>query len=473
LEADVQRNEGTSPLTEADHSETQSSDESKPREAVTKAGLLGLLKANKPAETATTFAPTPSSDECVLKALDWASALSAEERGWVDETYRPPAEVMQLVERLKRTNRSFQVLTGLWGVGKSSALQHIYLCLGEGDRKSVNYLIRLLPSESLLNQIRSAAREQSSQYDERRRSAYIDEIDALWDTNSTFRKHYESLGLSMHDIRTSIEKGDRNLDSIVLPAAAISRAEEEALLGCLTEDVDALLLDLPDFGRSDRRLFLRTLNEIQDVWVSIMKSGAEHSDIPIGMNVVITIQKELSDLAPSYFLGKANTVEIKPLSASELVDAYRAKFPTLEPFDESSLSFVAELSRGIFRRFLKFIAVTLQDAHQRGANHVHIQDVTWLLDATLVGHEMEPELASIFPKAEVREKAFRIIYELLATKAMKPLVKDHSSGPVSQKRLAEALSLTESDMSRIVDRLVANRIVSRERTDEGNILHLA
>jgi hypothetical protein len=400
------------------------------------------------------------SDARILEALDWASALSAEERGWVDETYRPPAEVKQLIERLKRTRRCFYVLAGLWGVGKSSALQFLHDALCDA---SDAYLLRLAPDRPILDQIIADEILNPGEY---RR-----EIMKKLDARHKLGRIPDDVHAKACDALEGIRPSGPGIDEIPLPKTTLNEIQLENAIETIVMK-DNMLLDLPDFSRSDRRSLVRVLNQVQDLWLRVMKSGREGIDTPIGPNFVITLQKELSDLAPSYFLGKANTVEIKPLSALELVDAYRAKFPTLEPFDESSLTFVAELSRGIFRRFLKFITTTLQDAHQRGADHVHIQDVTWLLDAALVGHEMEPELASIFPKAEVREKAFRIIYELLATKAMNPLVKGHPSGPVSQKRLAEALSLTESDMSRIVDRLAANRIVRRERTDEGNILHL-
>jgi hypothetical protein len=403
------------------------------------------------------------------EVLDWATALSAEERGWVDATYRPPMEVKQLVERLKRTSRSFYVLTGLWGVGKSSALQFLHDALCESVRV---YLLRLAPDRSILDQMIA---DDILNFGEYRR-----EIIRRLEARHKLGRLSDGAYMEARDAAAGIRPSGPGINEMPLPKATYNEIQVDNAVESLVM-MDNVFLDLPDFSRADRRSLLRVLNQVQDLWLRVMKSGRENIDTPIGPNFVTTLQKELSDLAPSYFLGKANTVEIKPLPTQELVDAYKAKFATLEPFDESSLTFIAELSRGIFRRFLKFMAATLQDAHQRGDTRIGIEDATYVLDPKLVAREMEPELASLFPRAEVREKAFRIIYELLLRKfdpneqqrAADPLVRDYRSGPVSQKRLAEALSFTESDVSRIVDRLAANRIISRERTDEGNILHLA
>ncbi len=51
-------------------------------------------------------------------------------------------------------------------------------------------------------------------------------------------------------------------------------------------------------------------------------------------------------------------LELNALNAEQFIEAYRAKFQTCDPFDEPALDYLAHLSRGVFRRFLKFLART-------------------------------------------------------------------------------------------------------------------
>jgi len=43
-----------------------------------------------------------------------------------------------------------------------------------------------------------------------------------------------------------------------------------------------------------------------------------------------------------------------------MVEAYRKRFKTIEPFAEDALLTLARVSRGIFRRFLRYITLTLR-----------------------------------------------------------------------------------------------------------------
>jgi hypothetical protein len=411
----------------------------------------------------------------IEKVLVWASQLSAEERGWVDQAYQPPQEVTQLVKQLQDTDRSLFFLTGFWGVGKSSALQYINdrLC---DSRRSVYYL-RARPDIAIFDQI---VADDVADYRKEVLAAVENQVKAEHRLGRIGDGRMMDVQDSIRRVRAGELALAEFLNEHALAKSTMTRIRSETTIDSL-DGMSGVLIDLPDFSRTDRRPLIRALDQVQDLWLRVMKSGVQFMDEVLGAlgpNFVITIQRELLDLAPSYFLGKANTIEIKPLSPSELITAYEAKFPTLEPFENATpLDYLAHISRGVFRRFLKFISIVLRDALKRNIERVTLRDAMAAVDTETVAGEMQAELAWLFPKAEPREKATRIIVTLLKNKyepsllekAFDPSLKDR---PLSQKRVAEILCLTESDISRLLDRLQTNGLITRERTNQGNILRL-
>lgn len=410
---------------------------------------------------------TVNSGLSAADVLDWALKLSAEERGWIDETYQPPQEVRDLAARLLRTSRSFCVLTGLWGVGKSSALQYIYDVLESGRHES--YLLRVAPDRPILEQIVADHVRDPTEYV----SDLAKHLEARHKLQPTADGRFTQ-ALDALRLRGSLSEGE-----MVIPKGKLQRIKQENAINELGNR-HTILLDLPDFSRTDRRPLIRILNQVQDLWLKLMREGAEYTDEPIGPNLVITLQKELSDLAPSYFLGKANIVELKPLTAEQFINAYRAKFPVCDAVDEPALDYLAHLSRGVFRRFLKFLAVVLRDAEHRKLAHISLTDAMAAVSPAQVSQEMEAELAYLFPRPDRREKAAKIIMTFLQRKFEPSRLQQifdpnlaNLLGEISQKQLAEILSLTEVDVSRLLDRLVANGLIRREHVtyvDENGTL---
>jgi hypothetical protein len=393
-----------------------------------------------------------------VAVLDWALKLSAEERGWIDQTYQPPQEVTDLTDRLLRSTRSFYVLTGLWGVGKSSALQFIFDALSKASKRDEPYLLRLAPDTPILDQIVANHVRNPTEY-------VHDLIEHLEVRHKLEHRDDDRFSKALDTLRL---RGDLSEGETVIPKSTLNRIKQKSAIDALGEK-DSVLLDLPDFSKTDRRPLIRVLNQIQDLWLKVMKEGAEYSDEPIGPNFVITLQKELFDVAPSYFLGKANIVELKPLTAEQLIDAYRAKFPICGAVDEPALDYLAHLSRGVFRRFLKFLAVLLRDTERRKLGPINLSGAMAAVSPTQVSQEMEGELAYIFPKPEQREKGAKIIMTFLQRKYQPSRLQQISDpnlanlpGEISQKQLAEMLSLTEVDVSRLLDRLEANGLMRRE-----------
>jgi hypothetical protein len=393
---------------------------------------------------------------CITDVLDWALKLSAEERGWIDGAYQPPREVVELAERLSRTSRSFHVLTGLWGVGKSSALQYLSDRLEEAHRES--YLLRVAPDRSILDQL--VAENVWNQ------TEYISDLSGYLKRRrgeaDRFERAYDAL---------TLQGGLAEVEEAI-PKTKLHRIRQEKTIEELGS-ADALFLDLPDFSRTDRRPLLRTLNQVQDLWLKLMREGVEYSDEPLGPNIVITLQKELFDLAPSYFLGKANIVELKPLTADQIIDAFQEKFLMFDNVVEIfAVDYLAHLSRGVFRRFLRFLGAALQNAQSRNLTRVTLAAAMAAISPVQVSQEMEAELTSIFPRADMREKAAKIIMTFLQRKyepsrlqrLLDPKLSDLPGEDISQKQLAETLSLTKVEVSRLLDRLEKNGLINREST---------
>lgn len=342
------------------------------------------------------------------------------------------------------------------------------------------YFLRLRPDSSIFDQLLEENIYDSSTYQEK-----------IAETVKEQAQAQHRLGRiddgQLMDIQDSIRQG-RNAQGLetALSKSVLKRIRSESLIETLVGS-DAVLLDFPDFSRTDRRPLLRALNEVQDLWVRVLREGAAYDGMPLGPNFIITMQKELLDLAPSYFLGKTNVVELKGLSAEQFIYAYRAKFQTCDPFDEAALDYLVHLSRSVFRRFLKFLAGLLHYAESANLRRVTLRDALGAVTPAQVSQEMETELAYIFPKPDMREKGSKIIMALLQAKYQPPVLERFfesnsakqtdelglpvESGP-TQKELADMLSLTEVDVSRLVNRLVAHGLVTRERVLVGKDEHM-
>jgi len=115
------------------------------------------------------------------------------------------------------------------------------------------------------------------------------------------------------------------------------------------------LLDLPDYTKHTMTYMNRDLSNIQSFWEKMIDANAD-GFFP---NIVLFIQKEL--FHGHFFFGKCDVFEIRSFKPEELVDYYKRKFKDYLPFTEEALTEIACLSRGIFRRFKKYILICLDN----------------------------------------------------------------------------------------------------------------
>lgn len=158
-----------------------------------------------------------------------------------------------------------------------------------------------------------------------------------------------------------------------------------------------------------------------------------------------------------YLFGKGEVFELRPLTVDELVGLYRRKFGSTYPFSEESLRIVARLSRGVFRRFLRYVKLCVEDMLRRGAAGIGVGEVGGVVGPAVVGRDMALELSG-FLRGYEREQAVAAMTTLLRR------------GGMNQKELAADLGSTPSSLGRLLQKLELRGYVVRERGDRKEMI---
>jgi hypothetical protein len=218
-----------------------------------------------------------------------------------------------------------------------------------------------------------------------------------------------------------------------------------------------IFIDMPDYSKTDRRLMAKDLGEIYWLWNSLRLT-----DRTLGPNFVIAIQKEM--FSGHFFFDKMSRIELKPLQPSLIVEAYVKQFGTTEPFTDDAILTVARMSRGIFRRFLRYISLTL-DLWPTGSQSSGLIDTATVkkaVTAERLAEDMELELVELFPKhSDLRLQAVRLLMHL------------EESGPTRQSRLGELLGIESYAVSRLLAKLQLHQYILREREGVDKLVGLA
>jgi hypothetical protein len=209
------------------------------------------------------------------------------------------------------------------------------------------------------------------------------------------------------------------------------RLRFESFLGTLRE-ARTILIDLPDYSKTDMRSVSTDLEAIYWIWNELARS-------PSKPNIVISFQKEL--FRGHFFLGKMNKIELKPFKPETLVGFYEKQFNGTTPFTRDGLLLLARMSRGIFRRFLRYITLT---HHEQAKTPLPItaDQVHESIPPQLLAQDMDQQLIEIFPKQpDLRIEAVKLLLHL----------EEH--GPTGQAKIAELLNLRDYAVSRLLNKL--------------------
>ena len=118
------------------------------------------------------------------------------------------------------------------------------------------------------------------------------------------------------------------------------------------------------------------------------------------------------------------------------------RFNDTWPFTEDALITLARMSRGIFRRFLRYITVTLQHWETGREGPIDETVVEEAVTVERLAEDMERELAELFPKhRDLRLQAVSLLMHL------------EECGPKRQTMLAEELGMEGYAMSRLLAKL--------------------
>ena len=157
-----------------------------------------------------------------------------------------------------------------------------------------------------------------------------------------------------------------------------------------------------------------------------------------------------------------NISELKPLTTQQILNAYQKQFTTFSPFTEEAITLLAKMSRGIFRRFLRYIILTLDLWDTRYQQSLSTIDATLVKEAITIDHltnAMKNELTPLFRNSsQQRTMAVKTIMLLCEQKEMK------------QSTLAKQLETTPSTISRILTTLENAKYVTHRYDGKEKII---
>jgi hypothetical protein len=235
-------------------------------------------------------------------------------------------------------------------------------------------------------------------------------------------------------------------------------------------ELNAILFDLRDYDKLELSKYNRDIAELETLYKELTSDKKLHSTV----NIVIALQKELPKT--NYLFGKAEKYNLKPENPRRLIAYYKLLFHCeTKPFTEEALFAVAQLSRGIWRRWKEYLNICLRQFQTEARDVITIQDVNKWITNDRIYVDWEYQLSSLFErnKPEQIYKAIQVIRYL----------QEH--GEVEQQKLAEEIFDAEGEnhnagkivCSRMLDTMEAHGYIRRERLSIGkshkNIVNLA
>ena len=221
-------------------------------------------------------------------------------------------------------------------------------------------------------------------------------------------------------------------------------------------EADCVLIDLPDYDKRNRREMIKDLYELQTFWEGLFFEGE-----PPKVNIVLFLQKELFE--GHFFFGKLDVVNLEPLKPEEMVQIYVKKFGSTKPFKDEILLELAKMSRGIFRRFLKYIGSCLDVWYDQGSKgEIDSEILKQAVSFEQRVKDMELELMDLFPKEKTNiRKAVQLLDYL------------RQKGEVNQKTISEELfNGNLMAASRMINKLEAHDYIQVRKVGKENFVKL-
>ena len=390
----------------------------------------------------------------IVQVRSWASLLASESRDptWIRDGYVMPDTVARLLAHLRTVHGSVVGLVGFQGVGKSSALLALSTGLREHKDKSASGLDTVLfkwrRSSELFKTLLGIDHEASVQF----LTEYYPKIRPREETNRSLPTIWAA---TLSKIRQQTQAlldeqpwlANFDYEESKRSKTEVERFRREAWIEMLKRK-HTIFVDMPDYSKTDRRLMAKDLEEIYWLWNTLNRTNT-----PDRPNLVIAIQHEM--FRGHFFFDKMQKVELQPMQPDRMVEAYRLHFKAAAPFTEDALLTLARMSRGIFRRFLRYITLALDLWEMKQEKEGSLIDVATVKEAVAterLAEDMELELSDLFPKhSEPRTLAVKLLMLL------------EEQGPQKQGQLATLLDIEPYSLSRLLTKLEAARYVTRTR----------
>jgi GTPase SAR1 family protein len=408
-----------------------------------------------------------SKSNLVQEVYSWSSQLASESRsqGWIDEWYVWPEELNIVLRKLSVMSGGVIGLIGLQGVGKSSALYAIEHFLLNDEckkrREMKQYVITTSMEDyrtcrfkwrrepELMNKLESGTHELWTSFELAYKEALFGHI---WQQSQREDRQYRLKEISIGDLPQTVRDLDVSWTEKKLGKSLVRQIRKGSWLSIL-ENKDTILIDTPDYSKTDRRLMTKDLDEVYQLWTNLVNSNSKP-------NIVIAIQKEM--FRDHYFLDKMEKIEIQSLPPEKMIKVYIKLFGSTYPFKKEALQTIARMSRGIFRRYLRYINLALDEWLTKPKRHVPITTETVKNAVTYkkMVEDMELELLQVFPK----QKDYRIytvrLFDYL------------ESGPKKQSQLTEELNLPPYTITRLLNKLELHNYIKRQRKGTDKIISI-
>jgi hypothetical protein len=386
---------------------------------------------------------------------DWASRLTAEAGG--SEEYYWTTEIERLVTKIKMTKRALIGIVGVQGVGKTATMQAIQAELVRRGLDHDRVIATKMPeSGGLTAGLKTAFNPPDADYsrlEDLLGQVMADRLfhDSILQQRVRSRANHAGdteLAEEVEKINATFDETDVMKLRTLIPQRIVRELEAEAL-GRLLESQKVIMIDMPDYPKHDRRLIAHDLDDVQVLWNRLIM----HPDVTSDASIVVFIQKETFNHADHFFYGKMEITDLAPLTTAQLMGAYTRKWEGSAPFTEEALQYVAKISRGIFRRFKRYIALALGawiEERPSDTGPIDLVFVKACVTEDELMRDLRKELEGIFKNREQSERAARIL----------KLVSDQKKG-ISQKDAAEKLELNEMAVSRVARELEEHGYIKR------------
>lgn len=372
------------------------------------------------------------------EVFHWSSLLTAESRYNENEEeyndyYLTDAGQGLHFELTRMPAGEIVGLVGLQGVGKISMLKKMAHDLN--SKETPVFFIHWTPDwfEKL---------KQNPQIKQNYKDLIVDALSNKVESYARTFRRMAALGGKIPNLDDMARVGDGRMLLETMEESLTKGECKKAMEDAMNETlpfVRYLFIDLPDYDRRAMSTRNLDLQSIETIWKRAFDTAGSTGSA-MNVTIVLGIQKET--FGGHFFYGKMHIVHLEPMKKEEIIQAYKHKWKTTDPFTEEALGLLADLSRGIFRRFLKYIAMTVKTACRRKEFPIAIDAVNASVTFNVLVEDMAQELAKIFKNNEEQKTlVVEVFKELRQTPGR------------NQKDIAEALGVSEDSVHTVLKKL--------------------